>query len=1343
MVAPRIDIAPEEIRAIRRRLGLSQVEAGELLGGGPRAFTKYESGVVKPAASVISLLRLLKADPTFLDVLTGPESGRTTTAVAGPFEVTSEHVTDLTERTFVSLLQRLLSAEADADRLSNVRIHVPSCIHTPDGGEDGRIRWRGGRDHTRFLPARFCVFELKSGPIPVSRARHVPLHRSRSIKPMVRAALEEGAVYMVLCAHPYVQKDVDARENALREALRGAGLAIEDMQVVFRDAEQIAAWTNRHPSVATWLREQIPRGSLGPFRSWSQWDQRVEHAASRWIEDERLPVLRAHLRPSAMEPRRTFRIVGPSGIGKSRLTLEALRPTAEETDTGRFLRDLVLYVDLSESSPESINSVVQRLAEGGQRAIVVVDRCPIENHRILTGMVSRSGSGLSLITIDAEVPTGTSEPTTFRVADAPPSVTEAIVDRDLPNVPSTDRRRLAHFSRGFPKIAILVAQVWADSRPVASAVDDELVDAFVLGRRREEREPMLQAAALLAAFGVVHIVDREGVELSEIAERVPGMTPQSLHAAIVKLIDRGVAQRRGRAVVLQPRPIAMRLTERQWRAWTPEIREDVLTGDGSPALKVMAAKQLAWLNTMDFPRGVVREVCRPHGPFDGFQGLSRPDHTRVLSSLAEIDSEVVAEQIERSLDAVDDLRTIEGDVRRHLVWTLEKIAFRSDSFEDGALLLLRLALAENETWGNNATGQFKALFPLLLADTAADGGARLSLLDEVARTNNPSQLAIVVDALLDASSVDHFSRFVGSEIHGSRPAVASWHPATREEAESYVTECVTRLAAFAKRDDALGKAGRTGLAQNLQGLLAKGFIDVVESVVRQVRDVLGAWVEPVEGLGHFLQFDAEKVDPDVAHRVRDLIAELEPQSLEARVCHLVTDMPYDFPSGEELDFDVRDERQREALHAVAVELAAQPAVFDRVLPGLSRGEQRMAHVFGRALAHALDSPSDWLQPIVSALVKVPVEDRNPDLLAAYVAGMAASDSEAVEAFKNTVAQSPELAPALPLICFRVGIVPSDIPLALGALEAGLLDPSDLLQWTVGRCLDDLQVEVVAPLFDSLFEHSAGAFDMGVDLMGMYTHGEPDKLEDLRPQVRRAAECVMRWKESRPRQLAVHRFGRLVRRILENGREDPDARAIALILARALVSNEGEGQERLVEPVLDLLLSMFPEITWPLIGQAIVSDPLQAWRLESVLGGTIGSDREEVAALLELPEDTLFAWCHAHPDRAPAFVARVVPALTTYSHETSDRSLHPVLIRLLNAFGDRDDVLDAMVGRMHVFGWSGSLTSYFALYEKPLRTLLKHPKAKVRRWAKRTLRGLAKSIEVARNQDEEREAQWDV
>ena len=41
---PKRDMTPDRIRAIRERLRLTQEEAGALLGGGPRAFTKYESG---------------------------------------------------------------------------------------------------------------------------------------------------------------------------------------------------------------------------------------------------------------------------------------------------------------------------------------------------------------------------------------------------------------------------------------------------------------------------------------------------------------------------------------------------------------------------------------------------------------------------------------------------------------------------------------------------------------------------------------------------------------------------------------------------------------------------------------------------------------------------------------------------------------------------------------------------------------------------------------------------------------------------------------------------------------------------------------------------------------------------------------------------------------------------------------------------------------------------------------------------------------------------------------------------------------------------------------------------
>jgi HTH-type transcriptional regulator/antitoxin MqsA len=37
-------LEPEEIKRIRKKLGLSQEAAGKLIGGGPRAFQKYETG---------------------------------------------------------------------------------------------------------------------------------------------------------------------------------------------------------------------------------------------------------------------------------------------------------------------------------------------------------------------------------------------------------------------------------------------------------------------------------------------------------------------------------------------------------------------------------------------------------------------------------------------------------------------------------------------------------------------------------------------------------------------------------------------------------------------------------------------------------------------------------------------------------------------------------------------------------------------------------------------------------------------------------------------------------------------------------------------------------------------------------------------------------------------------------------------------------------------------------------------------------------------------------------------------------------------------------------------------
>jgi len=66
-------LEPEEIRRIRKKLGLSQTAAGEIIGGGPRAFQKYEAGDLLPSRAISSALILLDHNPDGLTILRIPD----------------------------------------------------------------------------------------------------------------------------------------------------------------------------------------------------------------------------------------------------------------------------------------------------------------------------------------------------------------------------------------------------------------------------------------------------------------------------------------------------------------------------------------------------------------------------------------------------------------------------------------------------------------------------------------------------------------------------------------------------------------------------------------------------------------------------------------------------------------------------------------------------------------------------------------------------------------------------------------------------------------------------------------------------------------------------------------------------------------------------------------------------------------------------------------------------------------------------------------------------------------------------------------------------------------------
>jgi len=71
------------VKSVRKARGLTQEEAGHIIGGGPRAFQKYESGKTPPSDAAVGLIEVLDKHPEALATLREVRSRLLAVAASG------------------------------------------------------------------------------------------------------------------------------------------------------------------------------------------------------------------------------------------------------------------------------------------------------------------------------------------------------------------------------------------------------------------------------------------------------------------------------------------------------------------------------------------------------------------------------------------------------------------------------------------------------------------------------------------------------------------------------------------------------------------------------------------------------------------------------------------------------------------------------------------------------------------------------------------------------------------------------------------------------------------------------------------------------------------------------------------------------------------------------------------------------------------------------------------------------------------------------------------------------------------------------------------------------------
>lgn len=1341
------NFSPDEIRTIRERLGLSQTEAGELIGGGARAFTKYESGKVKPAAAVANLLRLLDENPQLLETLTGKPLTPKPMAARSPFEVSGKHIEALGAEDLKELAKRLIYGEAFAHSISADGIHVADNITAPDDGEDARIEWDGAPSKTKFFRSNLSQFQLKAGKMDTKRAGAEVIRKDGTIKAAVVEVLSKGGTYTMLCASSYTYKEIQIRRKAISDALTKAGMSLKKGQIAFFDSSMIAGWVNTLPAVAVWVLERTERSSIGGFRSWEYWAGSADHLLP-YFEDNRLTPIKDLLLESARTVRSIRRMVGASGVGKSRLVLEAFRPVEGEEWSQDRLDKALVYVDEQNAGTNAVKLALQNMADSGVRSIVVVDRCPMQTHRELSSLVRRTDSQLSLITIDDEIP-GVLDSDTTLLKKSEKSVTDGILMSLAENLPRDDFSRIAKFAEGFPKIATLLAE-YLTNGPMTADIPADLAQAIVTGRESHDPDLIIRGTQVLGLFGFVY--ERELDAVASFGRQLDGT---SLRAVIRRLEERGLVQAKGDGIIIQPKPVALALARSALIELGKSRWDEIVTAEIHDGLRERATDQIALLNTTAIGLEVGRHLLRWDGPLGTMDKLYNGMNHRYFMNLTVVDLEAALSILQHELQNLSDdqIRDMPGPVRRSLVHALEKICFKAETFERGALLMLRLAVNENESWGNNATGQFVALFPIELADTEAGMAARLSVLEHALDTTDERQQLIAVKALLEATGLNSFSRSIGPEIHGSKPALKSWRPETWKELWEYVELACDMLIELALLDNEVGEIAKRGLGHHIRSLVVRGRLEIVERAITSLTSSgIINWPEASESLGHVLEYDAEGLSPEIVAKTHEFIDLLSPKRLEDRLNYLVLNMPWDYPCGEGLEFEQQRQRQTDDVHAFAKELLATPTELERVLPLVveiaptkeGRGHQRRVFSLGEGIAKFSTDPMEWLPIIVGAIKVIAPDARDYSILSGFLCELHKSNPEFVDGFKEEIAASDTLAVCLPSLCAAIGVKDSDAPLCLELLKEGKVNPWHIAAWQYGLAMENVTPSAAANIFNTLLSIGADGYVVALNLMGMYCHSRMDMLNQFLPELKLIAKnAAVKTNRGSNSTMDEHHFKQLMNRVLSRGRGDQAAREIATSLVKHLVESEGSVASDMVKPLIPQLLSDFPEISWAIIGQAIVSDKVISWRLEHLLGDMFSFGENQTPAILSFPEEMLFAWCHANPERAPAFLGAILPVLTSRRPDDLIRDIHPAMRRLLDEFGDNEKLLDAITRNIGTYGWSGSRAKYYELYEVPLKSLENHPKRKVRFWAIEMLKNLGLQKASAKREEGNFEGENDL
>lgn len=1214
------------------------------------------------------------------------------------FDAAPDDIAQLNDVDLRELVGRLCEAELASRGLSTVSVTWGGNQTAADGGLDVRVALPVSTPINGYIPRFSTGFQVKTPDM----ARAAILDEMRpdgAIRPVIQELANESGAYVIVSSRgSTADSALSNRKNALREALTGVDNA-DKLHTDFYDRTRLASWVRQHPGLITWVKEKVGRAVAG-WRPYGPWSGAAENVDAEYLLDDKQrlhtsghreaspsPVTNTidELRDALAQPGKVVRLVGLSGVGKTRFVQAlfdariGLRPLPPS---------LAVYTNLSDNPDPQPTGLASDLIANRMRAILIVDNCPPDLHRRLSDLCSAPGSTISALTVEYDVRDDQPEGTQVFTLDASsPELIERLVRCRFSHLSEVDVRTIAEASGGNARIAIALAETVEQSETIAGLSDDELFQRLFRQRHDPNDELLLaaQACSLVYSFQGEAMSGGEA-ELSRLAV-LADQTPRKLYRNIGELFRRDLVQHRSVWRAVLPHAIANRLAARALEDTPYDLIDQQLVTGGTDRLALSFARRLAFLHAHPLAIAIVERWLAPDGLLGNvmeFNSLRRA----MFENVAPVSPNAALAALERGDKRNPEV--VAAVLSQHRL-LLRSLAYDPALFERSASLLVFAAtqnLGEREA--KEVKNTFASLFTIYLSGTHATIEQRLGVIEHLLRSGELKQRSLGLAALEKVLKTSFFASTYRFEF-GARSRDFGYQPRSNTDVRAWSAAALALIEKLAFTEGVLIKELGDLVARNFraQWTTAQMFVHL-ESLARQFA-ANGFWRGVWAACRETMRFDRERLTPVSYSRLSALDAELRPTNLTGRVRATVLDGL----NLEDISIEGDISSEFERIDVVAQELGAAVAMDEAaladLLPDLLRDGSRLRE-FGQGLASRSESRRDTWSKLVEGLGQLSPKQRNVQVLMGFLAECWEKDRDMAQSLLDAALDHPTLVMFVPILHSAVQLDTRGVDRLMSALNSGQVPVEMYRKLAHSRTTSQLTGSDLRDLLLLVADQLDG-FDVALELFCMRLFSDRFVQRQPEPELLEVGRQLMRRFSFRQRS---DQDNYLVSEVVQTCFLGPEAAPFAAELAdrikRAIAAHESYSFDN--GELVKSLLKVQPMAVLDALFKGDDSEQQKGARVFEHLDDLQSNPVDEISC------EDLIAWCNQDGEKRFPLVASFI----TFAHSAGNsgpKAWSKLAKTLFTHAPDPGRILAIFVKRFRPLIYSGSCA---ALMEANARLL---------------------------------------